>query len=81
MQMYWKEQNSKCKYPAGGLNAGETVPIWKFNSSSNLIIDPYCRNKRAGQESTILEPHKHTCFAHPGISKQHNLREKLTSLI
>ena len=63
-----------------GLNAGKTVPFWKFNSSSNLIIDPYCRNKRAGQESSILEPHKHTCFAHTGISKQHNLREKLTSL-
>lgn len=80
MQMYteWgKIPNANIQL---GLNAGKTLAFWKFNSSSNLIIDPYCRNKRAGQESTILEPHKHTCFAHTGISKQHNLREKLTSL-
>lgn len=63
-----------------GLNAEKTVPFWKFNFSSNLIIDPYSRNKGSGQESTIFEPDKYTCFAHTGISKQHNLREKLTSL-
>lgn len=61
------------------LNTRKTVPFWKFNFSSYLVIDSYGRNKRAGQKSPIFEPYKHTCFPHTGISKQHNLQEKITS--